>query len=110
VEEAVAKIEDGVSLLISGFMAVGTPEYDIDEIGRQGKRDLIVIANDGHAGYRDRRAHCMMSVPCGTRSTIRLPAIIFRCVSGLSPMWLATTFFTSLASPRVSRNADMNRG
>jgi len=46
VEEAVAKIEDGASLLIGGFMGVGTPERVIDEIVRQGKRDLIVIAND----------------------------------------------------------------
>ena len=46
VEEAVAKIPDGASLLIGGFMAVGTPERLIDEIVRQGKRDLTVIAND----------------------------------------------------------------
>ena len=46
VEEAVAKIPDGASLLIGGFMAVGTPERIIDEIVRQGKRDLTVIAND----------------------------------------------------------------
>ena len=46
VEDAVAKIPDGASLLIGGFMAVGTPERLIDEIVRQGKRDLTVIAND----------------------------------------------------------------
>jgi acetate CoA/acetoacetate CoA-transferase alpha subunit len=46
VEAAVAKIEDGASLLIGGFMAVGTPGRVIDEIVRQGKRDLTVIAND----------------------------------------------------------------
>jgi acetate CoA/acetoacetate CoA-transferase alpha subunit len=46
VETAVAKISDGASLLIGGFMAVGTPERVIDEIVRQGKRDLTVIAND----------------------------------------------------------------
>jgi acetate CoA/acetoacetate CoA-transferase alpha subunit len=32
--------------MIGGFMAVGTPERVIDEIVRQGKRDLTVIAND----------------------------------------------------------------
>jgi acetate CoA/acetoacetate CoA-transferase alpha subunit len=32
--------------MIGGFMAVGTPERIIDEIVRQGKRDLTVIAND----------------------------------------------------------------
>jgi acetate CoA/acetoacetate CoA-transferase alpha subunit len=46
VKEAVAKIPDGASLLIGGFMAVGSPERMIDEIVRQGKRDLTVIAND----------------------------------------------------------------
>ncbi len=46
VEDAVSKIDHGASLLIGGFMAVGTPERTIDEIVRQGKRDLTVIAND----------------------------------------------------------------
>jgi acetate CoA/acetoacetate CoA-transferase alpha subunit len=39
-------IPDGVSLMIGGFMAVGTPERVIDEIVRQKKRDLTVIGND----------------------------------------------------------------
>ena len=39
-------IPDGASLMIGGFMAVGTPERVIDEIVRQGKRSLTVIAND----------------------------------------------------------------
>lgn len=43
---SVAMIPDGASLMIGGFMAVGTPERIIDEIVRQGKRDLTVIAND----------------------------------------------------------------
>ncbi len=45
-EQAVAMIPNGASLMIGGFMAVGTPERVMDEIVRQGKRDLIVIAND----------------------------------------------------------------
>jgi acetate CoA/acetoacetate CoA-transferase alpha subunit len=45
-EQSVALIPDGASLMIGGFMAVGTPERVIDEIVRQGKRDLTVIAND----------------------------------------------------------------
>ena len=39
-------IPDGASLMVGGFMAVGTPEHLIDELVRQGKRDLTVIAND----------------------------------------------------------------
>lgn len=45
-EEAVARIPDGASLMIGGFMAIGTPECLMDEIVRQGKRELTVIAND----------------------------------------------------------------
>jgi acetate CoA/acetoacetate CoA-transferase alpha subunit len=45
-QEAVAKIPDGASLMIGGFMGVGTPECLIDELLRQGKRELTVIAND----------------------------------------------------------------
>ena len=39
-------IPDGASLMIGGFMAVGTPERVVDEIVRQNKRDLTIIAND----------------------------------------------------------------
>jgi acetate CoA/acetoacetate CoA-transferase alpha subunit len=44
--DAVALIPDGASLMIGGFMAVGSPEKVIDELVRQGKRGLTVIAND----------------------------------------------------------------
>jgi acetate CoA/acetoacetate CoA-transferase alpha subunit len=39
-------IPDGVSLMIGGFMATGTPERVVDEIVRQNKRNLTLIAND----------------------------------------------------------------
>ena len=45
-KDAVAMIPDGASLMVGGFMAVGTPERLIDELVRQGKRNLTVIAND----------------------------------------------------------------
>jgi acetate CoA/acetoacetate CoA-transferase alpha subunit len=45
-EEAVALIPDGASLMVGGFMGVGTPERVIDELVRQGRRGLTVIAND----------------------------------------------------------------
>ncbi len=45
-EQAVAKIPDGASVMIGGFMGVGTPESLVDELLRQGKRALTVIAND----------------------------------------------------------------
>ena len=45
-EKAVAMIPDGATLMIGGFMAVGTPERLMDELVRQGKKNLTVIAND----------------------------------------------------------------
>lgn len=45
-KDAVAMIPDGASVMIGGFMGVGTPERLVDELVRQGKRGLIVIAND----------------------------------------------------------------
>src|SRR6516165_4692271 len=46
IEDAVAMIHEGATLMIGGFMGVGTPERIIDELVRQGKRNLTVIAND----------------------------------------------------------------
>jgi acetate CoA/acetoacetate CoA-transferase alpha subunit len=45
-ENAVSQIPDGASLMVGGFMGVGTPERLIDELVRQGKRHLTVIGND----------------------------------------------------------------
>src|SRR5262245_28182916 len=45
-DQAVAAIPDGATLMIGGFMNVGTPERVVDEIVRQGKKNLTVIAND----------------------------------------------------------------
>ena len=39
-------IPDGASVMIGGFMAVGSPNRIIGEIVRQNKRNLTVIAND----------------------------------------------------------------
>ena len=45
-EAAAEMIPEGASLMIGGFMAVGTPERMIDAIVARGIRDLTVIAND----------------------------------------------------------------
>jgi acetate CoA/acetoacetate CoA-transferase alpha subunit len=45
-KDAVALIPDGARLMIGGFMGVGTPERLVDELVRQGRRDLTVVAND----------------------------------------------------------------
>ncbi|MCM2297108.1 CoA-transferase [Rhodoferax sp.] len=46
VAQAVASIPDGATLMIGGFMAVGTPRRLSVELVRQGKKELTVIAND----------------------------------------------------------------
>jgi len=46
VEDAAAMVPTGASLMIGGFMGVGTPERLIDELVRRSTRELIVIAND----------------------------------------------------------------
>jgi acetate CoA/acetoacetate CoA-transferase alpha subunit len=51
-DRSVAMIPDGASLMVGGFMAVGTPERLIDELVRQNKRDLTLIANDTAAPGR----------------------------------------------------------
>src|SRR5436305_13019120 len=44
--DAVAMIPDGARLMIGGFMGCGTPEPLMDELVRQRKQNLTVIAND----------------------------------------------------------------
>ena len=43
---AIEMIPDGASLMIGGFMGVGSPHRLIDELVRQGRKNLTVIAND----------------------------------------------------------------
>ena len=45
-EAAAERIPDGSSLLIGGFMGVGTPERMIDALVARQARELTVIAND----------------------------------------------------------------
>lgn len=46
VSGAVGLIPDGAAIMIGGFLGCGTPNSLIDELIRQGKRDLTIIAND----------------------------------------------------------------
>jgi acetate CoA/acetoacetate CoA-transferase alpha subunit len=45
-DAVVSSIPNGARLMVGGFMGVGTPERLMDELVRQGKRVLTVIAND----------------------------------------------------------------
>jgi acetate CoA/acetoacetate CoA-transferase alpha subunit len=46
VANAVAAVPQGATLMIGGFMGVGSPLRLIDELVRQGKSELTIIAND----------------------------------------------------------------
>lgn len=47
VTTAVSKIKDNDTILFGGFYAIGTPINVIDELLRQGQKNLIVVSNDG---------------------------------------------------------------
>ncbi len=46
VTEAAEMIPDGASILVGGFLAVGSPRRLLAEIARQGKKNLTLITND----------------------------------------------------------------
>jgi len=46
VEEAIAQIPAGASIMVGGFMGVGTPQRLLDELLRQQKTGLCLICND----------------------------------------------------------------
>src|SRR3954467_15544879 len=45
-EEAIAMIPNGASVMVGGFMGIGTPERLLDELVRQRKSELSIICND----------------------------------------------------------------
>ncbi len=45
-DEAVSYIEDGMTVMIGGFLACGTPERLIDKLVEKGVKNLTLIAND----------------------------------------------------------------
>lgn len=41
------KLKDGMSVMVGGFLSIGTPEILIEEIIEKGIKNLTIIANDG---------------------------------------------------------------
>jgi acetate CoA/acetoacetate CoA-transferase alpha subunit len=52
IKEAVSKIKDGDTIMVGGFLAVGTPERLIDALVESGVKDLTLICND--TGFVDK--------------------------------------------------------
>lgn len=46
VDEAIAMIPDGASILFGGFLGCGSPHHIIDALVKSGKKNLTVIGND----------------------------------------------------------------
>ncbi len=49
-EVAADMVKDGSSVMIGGFMSVGTPENIMDALVKKGVKDLTIIANDAGTG------------------------------------------------------------
>lgn len=52
IEQLKYHVFDGMSIMVGGFMGVGTPEFLINELVKLGTKDLTIICND--AGLIDR--------------------------------------------------------
>ncbi|TCL38703.1 acetate CoA/acetoacetate CoA-transferase alpha subunit [Anaerospora hongkongensis] len=46
ITQALESVQDGMTVMIGGFLAVGTPELLVDALLAKGTKDLTVIAND----------------------------------------------------------------
>jgi acetate CoA/acetoacetate CoA-transferase alpha subunit len=46
IDEVMEHIKDGMTIMIGGFMGVGTPEFIIDAMIEKNVKDLTIIAND----------------------------------------------------------------
>ena len=46
-EQAVAGVRDGMTIMVGGFLATGSPEILMDALVEKGVKHLTVIANDG---------------------------------------------------------------
>lgn len=51
IKDAVDKLEDGMTIMIGGFLGCGNPHRIVDEIVKKGTKDLTLICND--SGFPD---------------------------------------------------------
>lgn len=45
-QDAVSKIKDGMTIMVGGFLAAGSPIAILDELAKSGVKDLTLICND----------------------------------------------------------------
>lgn len=58
-QEAADKVKDGMTIMVGGFLANGTPEALIDKLVESGVKDLTLICND--TAYPDKGVGKMLS-------------------------------------------------
>lgn len=46
IEEAVSKVKDGITIMVGGFLANGTPNKIVDALAKSGVKNLTLICND----------------------------------------------------------------
>lgn len=46
IEEAVSKVKDGMTIMVGGFLANGTPNKIVDALAKQALRTWTLICND----------------------------------------------------------------
>ena len=46
IEEAVSKVKDGMTIMVGGFLANGTPTKIVDALAKSGVKNLTLICND----------------------------------------------------------------
>lgn len=44
--QAASKVKDGMTIMVGGFMTIGTPEALVDAVAESGVKDLTIICND----------------------------------------------------------------
>jgi acetate CoA/acetoacetate CoA-transferase alpha subunit len=62
-QEAAAMIKDGMTIMVGGFLAAGSPNRVIEAIAAGPAKDLTIICND--AGYPDKEASHGQELGCG---------------------------------------------
>lgn len=62
-KEAAAMIKDGMTIMVGGFLAAGSPNRIIEAIAEGPAKDLTIICND--AGYPDKEASAGRELGCG---------------------------------------------